>query len=466
MLTPHRLAPTILREYDVRGTVGQDLTADDARALGGAFGTTVRQAGGSRVVVGYDGRTHSPLLEAALIEGLIRAGVNVERVGLGPTPMLYFAAHTTKADGGVMVTGSHNASDQNGFKMLIGKHLPTGGSVYGEAIKALAEIAAKGIYASGAGSVTERPVRAAYIARLLQEAEGLRPMHVAWDLGNGAAGVIVPDLVKQLPGTHTLLFPEVDGLFPNHHPDPTVPSNLADLQEAVQHQSCLLGLAFDGDADRLGAVDDKGRILAGDQILALLATEVLKERPGATIISEVKASQVLYDTITAYGGVPLMWKTGHSLIKQKMIETGAPLAGEMSGHIYFADRYDGFDDGIYAALRLLGLVSRSGKTLAELYDALPQRMTTPELRFPVDEAKKFAIVETVRKNLEAAGADMVTVDGVRVTTPEGWWLLRASNTQAILVARAESEDSVGLERLKEALTTALKAAGVTPPSAL
>ncbi len=459
----HAFDSTIIREYDIRGTVGKNLTEVDAFALGQAFGTTVLRAGGKHIVVGYDGRTHSPMLESALVNGLLSTGAKIECVGMGPTPMLYFAAAHRKADAGIMVTGSHNPPDQNGFKMLIAKHLPGGGPVYGAAIQKLADLVAAGGFIDGKGTVSKVDVIDEYVARLLQDYQGKTPLNVVWDCGNGAAGDVVRRLIQKIPGTHTLLFPEVDGTFPHHHPDPTVPKNLIDLQEAVAAQKADLGIAFDGDADRIGAIDGKGRIIAGDQLLAIYATEVLKTHPGAVIIADVKASQVLFDKVAELGGKPLMGKTGHSLIKALMAETHSPLAGEMSGHMFFADKYYGYDDAIYSGVRLLSLVSASGKSLADWRDWLPQTVNTPEMRFPVEEARKFAVVEEIKARLAQKGAKVNDTDGVRVLTEDGWWLLRASNTQAVLVARAEAQTEEGLNRLKNLLAEQLKACGLQCP---
>ncbi len=460
----HAFDPVILREYDVRGTVGKNLHQADARALGLAFGTKVVRAGGKRIRVGYDGRTHSPALESALVEGLLATGLKVERIGLGPTPMLYFATFQGDVDAGIMVTGSHNPPDQNGFKMLMSKRLEGGGPIYGAAIQGLGKIAAKADFVSGEGSVSNLDVREEYVKRLLADYRGKRKLKIAWDIGNGAAGEIAQRLVKSLPGEHILLFPDIDGRFPNHHPDPTVAANLKDLQEAVKRHGCDFGVAFDGDADRIGAVDGQGRILAGDQLLAIYSGEVLKENPGAAIIADVKASQVLFDFIAKRGGKPVMWKTGHSLIKVKMAETKSPLAGEMSGHIFFADRYYGFDDAVYCAVRLISLVASSDGSLGDLLDELPVTVSTPELRFEVEEQRKFAIVEEIKSRLKSEGAEYGDMDGVRVKTADGWWLLRASNTQAVLVARAEASNAAGLERLKKQLVDQLAASGIAPPA--
>lgn len=457
-MTGHRFDPTILREYDIRGVVGKTLFPADARGLGRAYGTELRRRGGRSVAVGYDGRLSSPELEAALVEGLMASGLEVARIGLGPTPMLYFAVFHLPADGGVMVTGSHNPPDYNGFKMMLGHE-----SVHGEAIRSLGEIAAAGAFRSGTGSVRETPVFDAYVARLASDYRGARPLEVGWDAGNGAAGPVLVELTRRLPGHHRLLNERVDGTFPAHHPDPTVPENLEQLRELVLKEGLDLGIAFDGDADRLGVVDGAGEILWGDQLMVLFARDVLKRHVGAPIIADVKASQVLFDEIQRAGGKPVMWRTGHSLIKAKMAEIKAPLAGEMSGHIFFADGYYGFDDGLYAAIRLLSLVSQGPQSLARLRAALPKVVNTPELRFPCPEDRKFKVVDEVRARLADTKADVNPVDGVRVRTADGWWLLRASNTQDVLVARCEAKNQEGLARLKQALSRELELSGVAAP---
>jgi len=454
----HRIEPTILREYDIRGVVGDTLSADDALAIGRAFGTMVVEAGGKSVCVGYDGRLSSPEMEAAVVSGLKACGLKVVRVGLGPTPMLYFAVNVVPADAGIMISGSHNPPDYNGFKMMLGK-----APFYGTDIQRLGKIAAEGAFASGAGSVEEWPALDAYVDRLVKDFRGTRSLRVAWDAGNGSAGQAMAMVSARLPGTHILLNEAIDGTFPAHHPDPTLPECLEQLQETVRREKCDLGLAFDGDGDRIGAIDGQGRILWGDQLMVLLADDVLREKPGSTVIADVKASQVLFDEIARMGGKPLMWRTGHSLIKAKMAETRAPLAGEMSGHIFFADKYYGYDDGLYAAVRLLGYLSTRSESLAQLRDSLPQLVNTPELRFPCSDTRKFAAVEEVKARLAAAGAKIIDVDGLRVTTDDGWWLLRASNTQDVLVARCEAKDEAGLGRLRDALVDQLVKSGIEPP---
>ena len=454
----HRFDPTILREYDIRGIVGETLSAADAAAIGRSYAVALVEAGGRRVAVGRDGRLSSPELESALVAGLTESGIDVVRVGLGPTPMLYYAVNTLEVDGGLMVTGSHNPSNYNGFKMMLGKK-----SFFGADITRLGRIAAAGRFPSGAGTVTDRNVLAAYVDRLVIDYDGKRPLRVAWDAGNGASGEVLRRLTERLPGHHILLNDEIDGTFPAHHPDPTEPENLVELQAAVARGACDLGIAFDGDGDRIGVVDAKGRILWGDQFMVLLAGEVIAAHPGATIIADVKASQVLFDEIARMGGKPLMWRTGHSLIKSKMAELGAPLAGEMSGHIFYGDHYYGYDDALYAAVRLLGILSRGDESLASLRDRLPAVVNTPELRFPCDESRKVGVIDEVRARLQRAGADMVDIDGVRVKTADGWWLLRASNTQDVLVARCEAKDEAGLARLKVQLSAELRASGMSPP---
>lgn len=454
----HAFHPSILREYDVRGIVGETLGPEDARALGRAFGTLVAEAGGSRVCVGRDGRLSSPELEAALVEGLASTGLEVLRIGLGPTPMLYFAVHHLEADGGVQVTGSHNPPDYNGFKMMLGRK-----PFFGEGIRRLGGIAAAGAFARGSGAVREVDVLDAYVGRLLADFHGTRPVDAVWDAGNGAAGPATERLAAALPGRHRTLFTEVDGRFPNHHPDPTVPANLRDVIAAVGEERAELGIAFDGDGDRIGVVDARGRIVWGDQLLILLARDVLARHPGAPVIADVKASQVLFDEIARMGGRPVMWKTGHSLIKSKMAELGAPLAGEMSGHIFYADGFYGHDDALYVAVRLLDILARDSRTLADFVDTLPQVVNTPETRFDCPEEDKFRIVAEVARQLEAEGAEVDRTDGVRVRRPEGWWLLRASNTQPVLVVRAEAEDEAGLARLCAEVRERLAAFGLEPP---
>ena len=453
----HRFDPTVLREYDIRGVVGTTLGEGDAYAIGRGFGTRVRRNGGTRVAVGYDGRTSSPALEAALVRGLTETGIDVVRIGLGPTPMLYYAEATIEVDGGVQVTGSHNPAEYNGFKMVLA-HAP----FFGDDIKDIARLAEDGDWEGGEGAVSDYSIFDDYVARLVRDYDAGK-FRIGWDAGNGAAGQVIERLAQLLPGEHMTLYTEIDGRFPNHHPDPTEEKNLADLKKLVIDNNLDFGFAFDGDGDRVGAVDGKGRVVWGDQLLSILAVPVLKALPGATIIADVKASQMLYDRVAELGGTPLMWKTGHSLIKTKMKETNAPLAGEMSGHIFFAhDYYDyyGFDDAQFAAIQLIRAIAAQGSSLTALRDAMPALVNTPEMRFQVDESRKFAVVEEVLDRLESEGAQVDRTDGARVTTPDGWWLLRASNTQDVLVARAEAADQAGLDRLLAMIDAQLAASGL------
>ncbi|HEY7809149.1 MAG TPA: phosphomannomutase/phosphoglucomutase [Allosphingosinicella sp.] len=450
----HRFHPTTLREYDIRGIYGETLADADGYGVGRTFGTLVRRAGGTRVAVGRDGRESSPALEEQLLRGLTESGVDVVRIGIGPTPMLYWAEAELGVDGGIQITGSHNPGNYNGFKMVL-KHA----AFFGSQIQELGRMAEAADWDEGQGGVSDEEVIDRYVDRLVQDFDG-DAYRIGWDAGNGSGGEVVEKLIKKLPGEHFTLFTEIDGTFPNHHPDPTVESNLEDLKKLVREKGLDFGVAFDGDADRIGAVDGQGRVIWGDQLLGILAEQVLQDVPGATIIGDVKASQALYDRIAELGGQPLMWKTGHSLIKSKMKETGAPLAGEMSGHIFFGHQYYGFDDGIYSAVRLIRAVTRLGGSLTALRDAMPQMVNTPELRFQVDESRKFAVIDEILARLETSGATVNRTDGARVNTEDGWWLLRASNTQDVLVARAEAKDEAGLARLVAQIDEQLQASGL------
>jgi len=450
----HQFHPTTLREYDIRGIIGETLGEADAYAIGRGFGTRVVRAGGSRVAVGYDGRLSSPILEAALVKGLNESGVHVLRVGEGPTPMLYYAEAVLNVDGGIQITGSHNPANYNGFKLVL-QH----GPFFGADILSLGTLAASGDWVEGSAGSEHVEIMDRYVARLLEGFDG-KAFRIGWDAGNGAAGPVVEKLVKLLPGEHYTLFTDVDGNFPNHHPDPTEEKNLADLRALVAEKKLDFGVAFDGDGDRIGAIDGEGRIIWGDQLLAIFAEQVLADVPGATIIADVKASQALFDRVAELGGKPLMWKTGHSLIKSKMKETGSPLAGEMSGHIFFKHEYYGFDDALYAAVRLIRAASAPGKSVTQLRSDMPAMVNTPELRFQVDESRKFAVIDEVLARLAASGATVNATDGARVNTADGWWLLRASNTQDVLVARAEAKDQAGLDRLMAQIDEQLSLSGL------
>ena len=457
----HEFDPTILREYDIRGIIGETLGPDDARAIGRSFGTLLREAGGSTVAVGYDGRTSSPTLEHALVEGLTASGCDVVRIGMGATPMLYYAeASAEEVDGGIQITGSHNPPNYNGFKMVF-----QGRPFFGEDIQRLGRVAAAGEWADSTGTVEQRDVMGAYIDRMLAaladiDEATLAGMKVGWDAGNGAAGPALEALAARLPGEHHLLFTDVDGHFPNHHPDPTVEANLEDLRALVADKKLDFGIAFDGDGDRIGAIDGEGRVVWGDQLLMIYAEDLLAKLPNAQIIADVKASRALFDHVERHGGRALMWKTGHSLIKSKMKETGSPLAGEMSGHVFFADDYYGFDDALYAGIRLIAAAARLGKSVTAMRGAMPALVNTPEMRFQVDESRKFAAIREVEERLSDSPAQVDGTDGVRVTTDDGWWLLRASNTQDVLVARAESESQEGLDRLLAQIDEQLALSGL------
>jgi phosphomannomutase len=452
----HNFHATTLREYDIRGIIGETLGETDAYAIGRSFATMLGRAGGKKIAVGYDGRLSSPMLEAALVRGITESGLDVVRIGMGPTPMLYYAeAILDDVDGGIEITGSHNPANYNGFKMVF-----QGRPFFGSDIQELGRIAAAGDWlAGGEGAASTLDIIDQYVARIAQAAPS-KAFRIGWDAGNGAAGPVIERLVKMLPGEHHLLFVDVDGQFPNHHPDPTDEANLADLKRLVAEKKLDFGLAFDGDGDRIGAIDGEGRVIWGDQLLQIYAEDVLAEVPGATIIADVKASQALYDRVRDLGGQPLMWKTGHSLIKSKMKEVGSPLAGEMSGHVFFKHDYYGFDDAIYAAVRLIRASAKLDKSVTQMRSEMPEMINTPEMRFQVDETRKFAVIDEVLARLFAEGADVNDTDGARVNTPDGWWLLRASNTQDVLVARAEASSEAGLERLMAQIDAQLAASGL------
>jgi phosphomannomutase len=455
----HEFNPTILRAYDIRGIVDETLTSHDAYMVGRTFATYLSRQGGRSVCVGRDGRLSSPALEAALISGLIESGADVIRIGLGPTPMLYFAQKSLKADGGLMISGSHNPPHHNGIKLTLASR-----PFFGEDIQHLGEMANLGDIHKGQGTLIDHSIFEAYVERLVGDYSQYyslgRPLKVAWDAGNGAAGEVIEALTARLPGEHILLNTKIDGTFPAHHPDPAVPENMKQLQATVSTLQCDLGLAFDGDGDRLGIVDAQGRMIWSDQLLILFAEEVLKTHPGANIIADIKSSKVVFDQIATLGGKPIMWKTGHSMIKAKMAETSSILAGEMSGHIFFADRYYGFDDALYAAVRLIGGLSLRNETLAQWYDRLPVMYSTPEIHFQCENGQKFIIIEEIRKALINHHIIHIDIDGVRVSGAEGWWLLRASNTQDILVARMEANTQEGLKALQDQMESYLKPYGL------
>ena len=448
-------APAV-RAYDIRGKAPSQIDTDDAYALGIAYAAQARARGLRRIGVGRDGRITSPQFEAALVRGLADGGMAVHRIGLGPTPMLAFAVRRLGLDGGVMVTASHNPSDENGFKLLLGSD-----RIHGEALAQLA--ATRGDPAPG-GSVETAEVLDAYVARLAQAAGRMAPLRVAWDCGNGAAGPAVERLVRDLPGRHHLLHTRVDGRFPNHHPDPAVEANLCDLRQAVLAHGCDVGLAFDGDGDRIGVVDEEGQVLWADQLLLFLSREVVAANPGATIVADVKSSTVLFEGVRAAGGRSVMAASGYVLVREAMRREGALLGGELSGHIFYADRWDGTDDGLYVAARLLCALSASlaenGGSLAAFRRALPTKVATPELRISCPEPRKSRVVAAVAARLRRRGARMDPALGLRVESADGWWLLRASGTEPKLTLRCEGRDEAALVRVKGALREELAAVGM------
>jgi phosphomannomutase / phosphoglucomutase len=435
------LSPTIFREYDIRGLVDEDLTDEAVHLVGKALGTRIRDAGGRKAAVGRDARLSGPRFAERMIAALRSTGVDVLDLGIVPTPLTYFAAHTAGVDGICMITGSHNPPEYNGLKVGLGS-----ATYHGEEIQALRRLAESGKFATGNGTVTPYDVVTPYREHVRENvALGKRRLKVVVDAGNGTGGVIAVPLFQALGVDVVPLFIEMDGRFPNHHPDPTVEKNLEHLKRKVLEVGADVGIAYDGDADRVGAVDEKGRVLWGDQLMILFSRALLAEQPGAAIVGEVKCSFTLYDDIAKRGGRAIMWKAGHSLIKAKMKQEKALLAGEMSGHIFFAHRWFGFDDGIYSSVRLLELLSRTDAPLSSLLADVPATSSTPELRVDCPEGKKFEVVRRAQEFF-SKGYDAVTVDGVRVVFPDGWGLVRASNTQPLLVLRFEAKTP---ERLAE-----------------
>jgi phosphomannomutase/phosphoglucomutase len=443
MTTP-KLSPTIFREYDIRGLVDQDLTEDAVFRVGRALGARVREAGGRKVAVGRDARLSGPKFAKAMISALTGTGVDVLDLGVVPTPLTYFAAHTAGVDGICMITGSHNPPEYNGLKLGLGS-----ATYHGAEIQALRRLAEDGPFPGGAGTVTSLDVITPYLDYVRKNLQlGKRKLKVVVDAGNGTGGVVAVPLFRSLGIEVVPLFIEMDGNFPNHHPDPTVEKNLEHLKARVREVGADVGIAYDGDADRVGAVDEKGNVLWGDQIMILFSRALLAENPGAAIVGEVKCSFTLYDEIQKHGGRGIMWKAGHSLIKAKMKEEHALLAGEMSGHIFFAHRWFGFDDGIYSSARLLELLSRTDRPMSTLLADVPRTASTPELRVDCPEDKKFEVVRRAQEYFKARYT-AVTVDGVRVVFPDGWGLVRASNTQPLLVLRFEATTQARLEEIEK-----------------
>ena len=440
------LKPTIFREYDIRGIADVDLPSEGVRLLGQAMGTYIQRKAGRKVCLGRDVRLSGPRLHDALLEGLLASGCEVTDVGVVPTPLLYYSVYNLEADGAVMITGSHNPAGYNGFKSVCG-----GGSVFGQAIQDILKLIQTGDLITGQGSLKTADVIPSYVDEVAKQFNWKRRIKVVIDSGNGAAGPAMHRLLQKLNCDCVELFFEQDGHFPNHHPDPTVEENLEHLKEAVHKHKADLGIAFDGDSDRIGAIDETGRVIWGDYLLLIFAREILTRKPGSTFIAEVKCSQVLYDEIERLGGKAIMYRTGHSLIKAKMKEEHAELAGEMSGHLFFQDRFYGFDDALYAACRLMEIVSDSGKPLSAQLEGLPMMVSTPEIRVDCPDETKFDVIDRVVAHFKASKYKVVDVDGVRVIFEKGWGLARASNTQPVLVMRFEAENAGLLKEYRAAV---------------
>jgi len=463
MTSPHTFNPTILREYDIRGIVDDTLHAADAFAIGRAYGSmlhlTFPEQQNHVVAIGYDGRASSPIMAQALSDGLKQTGVDVKNIGIGPSPMLYFATYHLETDGGIMITGSHNPASYNGFKMLT-----KNGSLFGDAIQELGQIAAKGDFENGAGTETTHDIQDDYVTRLIKDFDtNGRDLNIVWDNGNGAAGNILQRLVNDLPGNHHLLYEDIDGSFPNHHPDPTVDSNLTDLIRTVREQKADFGIAFDGDGDRIGVVDQNGNVIRCDALLGLYAKDVLESNPAAKIIADVKCSQSLFNEINRLGGNAIMCPTGHSLVKNTMVRENSPLAGELSGHIFFKDKYYGFDDALYCAVRLINIVASNDAPLSDYFMHLPTLLSTPEIRLEVPEEIKFSMVKDIAGNLKSASAgdfDINEMDGIRISNDAGWCLIRPSNTQNAIVMRVEANSIDQLHSFQSIIESQLKQAGV------
>ena len=458
----------LFREYDLRGIVGEELTEAIVEQVARAYCTYVKDRGVKTISVGRDGRLSSPGLHQALVRGLLAGGLNVVDIGICPSPLVYFSLFQLPIDGGIMITGSHNAAEYNGLKICIGKE-----AIHGEEIQALRAVMEAGSFVSGAGQLSEHPIIPDYLAYLKQSFAHVnaKRLHVVIDCGNGVAALVAQQALELLGCRVTGLYCDLDGRFPNHHPDPTVLENLEDLIQAVTKHKADVGIGYDGDADRIGTIDEQGNVLWGDRLMVVYARDILAAKPGSTIISEVKSSQSLYDDIAKRGGRPIMWKTGHSLIKAKMKSEQAVLAGEMSGHMFFADRYFGYDDAIYASCRLVEILAKTRQPISALVADLPKTSVTPEIRVDVSDAIKFQLVMQVQKRLadckerrEELGPtklvirDVVTIDGVRATFDDGWGLIRASNTQPALVLRFEATSPARMNAIRAVIEDELRAA--------
>jgi phosphomannomutase/phosphoglucomutase len=445
-----KINPQIYREYDIRGVVDKDLTPEIVRRLGQGFGTYMASRGHFKLVVGRDGRLSSKAFKEALVEGLVSAGCDIVDIGLCPTPVYYFSIFHLDRDGGMMVTGSHNPPEFNGFKVSVGRS-----TIFGEEIQKLGQLIDQGKFITGKGKVLDKEIVRPYQDYIKKNIKLERKMRVVIDAGNGTAGVVAGPLLRDLGCEVEELYCEIDGRFPNHFPDPTIPKNLEDVIDRVEKLRADVGIGYDGDADRIGVVDDRGNIIWGDQLMILFSREILNEKKGATFVAEVKCSQNLFDDVEKHGGKALMWKTGHSLIKEKMKEERAVLGGEMSGHIFFADRYFGYDDAIYASCRLIELLSKTDKKLSQLLDDVPKTQITPEIRVDCPDDIKFKVVERVKEELKK-DHPIIDVDGVRVRFEDGWGLVRASNTQPVLVLRFEAMTEKRLQEIRKLIEDKVK----------
>jgi len=444
----------VFREYDIRGIVGKEIPEEDVPILGKAYGTYMARQGKHRIVVGRDCRLSSERFRDLLLEGLLSTGMDVVDVGVCPTPVFYFAVRHLDREGGMMITASHNPPEYNGFKICNGYD-----TIAGEEIQKIRKIMEAGDFVSGKGSYQEYDILTSYKDFVVNNIKmGSRKLRIAIDAGNATGGPVALPILQRLGCEVYPLYCEMDGTFPNHEPDPTVMENLKDIIEVVKKEKLDVGIAYDGDCDRLGVVDHNGNVIYGDRLMLIFAREILSRKPGAVFVAEVKCSKVLFDEIERLGGKAIMWKTGHSLIKAKMKEVGADLAGEMSGHMFFKDRYFGFDDGIYASCRLIEILSNTGKTIPELLEGLPEMYNTPEIRVPCPDEVKFKVVERAREFLRAQGYQVIDVDGARVVFPDGWGLVRASNTQPVLVVRYEAEKPERLEEIRNTVEEAIECA--------
>jgi phosphomannomutase/phosphoglucomutase len=447
-----RVNEKIFREYDIRGNAEVDLTDPVVEKLSRAIGTFLVKRGSKVISLGRDCRTSSPRIADLMVEGLCASGLEVRDIGLVPTPLLYYSVFELQVDGGVMITGSHNPPEHNGFKICSGKS-----TIHGEEIQEVKRILLSGDFVQGRGEKKSQPVTDRYLKMVQENVPGPLNLEIVVDSGNGMAGPVAPELYRRLGCKVTELYSDLDGRFPNHHPDPTVPEHLSQLVSEVKRKNAIAGIGFDGDADRIGVVDRTGRVLFGDELMVLYSRSILKDKPGATIISEVKASHRLFQDIEKHGGRAIQWKTGHSLIKAKMKEEKALLAGEMSGHIFFNDRYYGYDDAIYAGARLLEILAQSGKTPAQLLADLPPSFSTPEIRVDCPDDIKFEVVQRARQELEKKGLRVNGIDGARVEFADGWGLVRASNTQPVLVYRFEASSQQRLDEIRRLIETTVEA---------